>query len=162
MTDQRPNLQKPVPLAYQNAINSSANMTEYVGFFAVGYILASVVFIVMQTQLVMNPHLVTVLSVIAAAYIAVYKFIKHHKRALQRSEMNRLTLAGTATVWLLSTLYFLGIWFALFDVVSREVFTEMAIENPMPLVSAVIMIMLLTLISARISILIFNRLLTPK
>ncbi|MGP4953727.1 ABZJ_00895 family protein, partial [Psychrobacter sp. T6-1] len=109
MTDQRPNLQKPVPLAYQNAINSSANMTEYVGFFAVGYILASVVFIVMQTQLVMNPHLVTVLSVIAAAYIAVYKFIKHHKRALQRSEMNRLTLAGTATVWLLSTLYFLGI-----------------------------------------------------
>lgn len=65
-------------------------------------------------------------------------------------------------VWLLTAIYFLGIWFFLFDVVNREVLVEMAMQQPLPLVSALVMILVLTFISARISIWALNRLLDPK
>ncbi|WP_435979959.1 ABZJ_00895 family protein [Psychrobacter sp. DM4] len=139
----------------------SVNLSRYVVFFALGYVLASTLLMIVQTQLPMNPQLVTVLSVIVSAYIAVYKFIKHHHRALSRREINYLTVAGIATIWLLSALYLLGLWFLLFDAVSREVLMDMAVDRPLPLLSALVMVMILTVISARIGILIFNRLLAP-
>ena len=137
-------------------------MAAYIGFFAIGYTLASAIFMMIQTQMALNSQLVTVLSIIIGAYIAVYKFVKHQQRALNSNELNRLMLGGVAVVWLLTVLYFLGIWFWLFDAVSREVLFEMATQRPLPLLSSLIMIMILTLVSARISIWLCNRLLNPK
>ncbi|PKG36448.1 ABZJ_00895 family protein [Psychrobacter sp. Sarcosine-3u-12] len=146
----------------QNSKLAPPKLTQYVGFFTVGYILASAIFMMIQTKLALNSQLVTVLSIIIGAYIAVSKFIKHQQRALNKSEINRLTLSGVAVVWLLTAIYFLGIWFFLFDVVNREVLVEMAMQQPLPLVSALVMILVLTFISARISIWALNRLLDPK
>ncbi|MGM8910806.1 ABZJ_00895 family protein [Psychrobacter sp. 1U1] len=145
-----------------NSQSDSPKLAQYIGFFAIGYILTSTVFMMIQTQVTLNSHLVTVLSIIIGAYIAVYKFIKHHKRALGRDEINRLVFGGVTVVWLLTAVYFLGIWFFLFDAVSREVLFEMTMQQPLPLLSALIMILVLTFISARISILLLNRLLDPK
>ncbi|CAN6959756.1 DUF4199 domain-containing protein [Psychrobacter okhotskensis] len=146
----------------QSSKLTSPKLTQYVGFFTVGYILASAIFMMIQTKLALNSQLVTVLSIIIGAYIAVSKFIKHQQRALNKSEINRLTLSGVAVVWLLTAIYFLGIWFFLFDAVNREVLVEMAMQQPLPLVSALVMILVLTFISARISIWALNRLLDPK
>ena len=137
-------------------------LAQYIGFFAVGYILASAIFMMIQTKLALNSQLVTVLSIIVGAYIAVNKFIKHQQRALNRNEINRLMLGGVAVVWVLTAIYFLGIWFFLFDAVNREVLVEMAMQQPLPLVSALVMILVLTFISARIGIWALNRLLDPK
>ena len=115
-----------------------------------------------QTKFALNSQLVTVVSIIVGAYIAVHKFIKHQQRALDKKEINRLRFGGVAVVWLLTVIYFLGIWFFLFDAVSREVLTEMAIQRPLPLLSALVMILVLSLVSARLSILLINRLLNPK
>ena len=146
----------------QSSKLTSPKLTQYVGFFTVGYILTSAIFMMIQTKLALNSQLVTVLSIIIGAYIAVSKFIKHQQRALKKSEINRLTLSGVAVVWLLTAIYFLGIWFFLFDAVNREVLVEMAMQQPLPLVSALVMILVLTFISARISIWALNRLLDPK
>ena len=137
-------------------------MAQYVGFFAVGYILASAIFMMIQTKFTLNSQLVTVISIVIGAYIAVHKFIKHQQRALDRSEINRLMFGGVAVVWLLTIIYFLGIWFFLFDAVSREVLIEMTIQQPLPLLSALVMILVLSLVSARVSIWMINRLLDPK
>lgn len=137
-------------------------MAQYVGFFAVGYILASAIFMMIQTKFTLNSQLVTVISIVIGAYIAVHKFIKHQQRALDRSEINRLMFGGVAVIWLLTIIYFLGIWFFLFDAVSREVLIEMTIQQPLPLLSALVMILVLSLVSARLSILLINRLLNPK
>ena len=64
-------------------------------------------------------------------------------------------------VWLLTGLYFLALWFLLFDDISREVLLAMAKQQPLPLLSALVMIVVLSLVSARISIWAFNRLLDP-
>lgn len=153
----------------QTAGNTSSNlnvmppkMPPYIGFFAVGYVLASAIFMMVQTKFALNSQLVTVVSIIVGAYIAVHKFIKHQQRALDKKEINHLMFGGVAVVWLLTVVYFLGIWFFLFDAVSREVLTEMAIQQPLPLLSALVMILVLSLVSARLSILLFNRLLNPK
>lgn len=153
----------------QTAGNTSSNlnvmppkMAPYIGFFAVGYVLASSIFMMVQTKFALNSQLVTVVSIIVGAYIAVHKFIKHQQRALDKKEINRLMFGGVAVVWLLTMVYFLGIWFFLFDAVSREVLTEMAIQRPLPLLSALVMILVLSLVSARLSILLINRLLNPK
>lgn len=162
---QKPSISK---LKMQSALPkmTPVNLSRYVVFFALGYVLASTLLMVVQTQLPMNsqlnPQLVTVLSVIVSAYVAVYKFIKHQHRALSRREINYLTVVGIATLWLLSAMYLLGLWFLLFDAVSREVLMDMAVDRPLPLLSALVMMLILTLISARISILMFNRLLAPK
>ena len=137
-------------------------LAQYIGFFAVGYTLASAVFMMIQTQLTLNSQLVTVLSIIIGAYIAVSKFVKHQQRALDRSEINRIMLSGVAVVWLVTALYFVAIWFWLFDTVSREVLVDMAMQKPLPLLSALVMILVLTLVSARISLWILNSLLDPK
>ena len=153
----------------QTAGNTSDNpnlmppkMAPYIGFFAVGYVLASAIFMMVQTKFALNSQLVTVVSIIVGAYIAVHKFIKHQQRSLDKKEINRLMFGGVAVVWLLTMVYFLGIWFFLFDAVSREVLTEMAIQQPLPLLSALVMILVLSLVSARLSILLINRLLNPK
>ena len=140
----------------------SPKMASYIGFFAVGYVLASAIFMMVQTKFALNSQLVTVVSIIVGAYIAVHKFIKHQQRSLDKKEINRLMFGGVAVVWLLTVIYFLGIWFFLFDAVSREVLTEMAIQRPLPLLSALVMILVLSLVSARLSILLINRLLNSK
>ncbi|WP_201527474.1 ABZJ_00895 family protein [Psychrobacter frigidicola] len=137
-------------------------VTRYVGFFAIGYILASAVFMMIQTKVALSSQLVTVLSILVGAYIAVHKFIKRQRRVLNRSEMNRLTIGSVAVVWLLTATYFLGLWLLLFDAIDREVLIEMTVQQPLPLLSALVMILVLTLVSARMGIWAFNRLLAPK
>lgn len=146
----------------QNHPSAPPKLAQYIGFFTIGYVLASVIFMMIQTQIALNSQLVTVLSIIVGAYIAVHKFIKHQQRALNKSEINRLVFGGVAVVWILTVVYFLGIWFWLFDAVSREVLIEMTQQQPLPLLSSLVMILVLTLISARISILALNHLLDPK
>lgn len=115
-----------------------------------------------QSKFALNSQLVTVISIIIGAFIAVSKFVKHHQRALDRSEMNRLTIGGVVVVWLLTIIYFLAIWFWVFDTISREVLLEMTMQQPLPLLSSLVMILVLTLVSARISLWGVNRLLEPK
>lgn len=137
-------------------------MTQYVGFFAVGFILANTIAILIQSQIALNSYAVMVLSVLLGVYIAVYKFIRHQRRPLTIGEINRLTVASVAMVWLLTAGYFLGLWLWLFDAINREVFMEMSAEQPLPLLSAIIMMVIITVISARIGILACSRLLAPK
>ena len=162
---------KPAPLSKSTLSKRKGLLTDtatnqpkimlYVGFFAVGYMLASAIFMMIQTKFALNPQLVTVLSIVLGAYIAVHKFIKHQQRALYRDEINRLMFGGVIVVWLLTMVYFLGIWVFLFDAISREVLLEMSIQQPLPLISALVMILVLSLVSARISIWAINRLLDP-
>lgn len=162
---------KPSPLSKSNLSKRKGLLTDtstnqpkimlYVGFFAVGYMLASAIFMMIQTKFALNPQLVTVLSIVLGAYIAVHKFVKHHQRALYRDEINRLMFGGVIVVWLLTMVYFLGIWVFLFDAISREVLLEMSMQQPLPLISALVMILVLSLVSARISIWAINRLLDP-
>ena len=154
-----PSEPKGLPL---NTTATQPKLMLYIGFFAVGYMLASAVFMMIQTKLALNAQLVTVLSIVLGAYIAVHKFIKHQHRALDRDEINRLMFGGVIVVWLLTTVYFLGIWVFLFDAISREVLLEMSMQQPLPLISALIMIVVLSLVSARISIWAINRLLDPN
>lgn len=137
-------------------------LTRYMGFFAVGYVLVSVLFMLLQTQFSLNPQIVTVVSILAGAYIAVSKFIKHQHRPLMSAEMNRLTFGSVAIVWLLTALYSLGLWFLLFDVASREVFLAMFDQQPTPLIIALLLMVVVTLIGARLGIWGFNRLLASK
>lgn len=162
---------KPVPLSKstpskRNGLLADTTLNQpkmmlYVGFFAVGYMLASAIFMMIQTKFALNPQLVTVLSIILGAYIAVHKFVKHQQRALYRDEIKRLMFGGVIIVWLLTMVYFLGIWVFLFDAISREVLLEMSMQQPLPLISALVMILVLSLVSARISIWAINRLLDP-
>ena len=162
---------KPVPLSKSTLSKRKGLLTDtatnqpkmmlYVGFFAVGYMLASAVFMMIQTKFALNPQLVTVLSIILGAYIAVHKFVKHQQRALYRDEIKRLMFGGVIVVWLLTMVYFLGIWVFLFDAISREVLLEMSMQQPLPLISALVMILVLSLVSARISIWAINHLLDP-
>ena len=167
MSRKTTNLNKPNTQSGRNGLSqkpesAQPKMAQYIGFFAIGYILTSTIFMMIQTQVALNSELVTALSIIVGAYISVNKFIKHQQRVLDRDEINRLMFGGVGVVWLLTAIYFLGIWFLLFDAVSREVLLEMSIQQPLPLLSALVMILVLTFISARISILLLNRLLDPK
>ncbi|OXL23386.1 ABZJ_00895 family protein [Psychrobacter sp. DAB_AL32B] len=167
MSRKSPQISKSTTQSGPHGLPPSAKITQpkltpYVGFFAVGYILASALFMIIQTKFPLNAQMVTVLSIIMGAYIAVQKFIKHQQRALDSSEINRLMFGGVAVVWLLTVVYFLGIWFFLFDAVSREVLLDMSMQQPLPLLSALIMILVLSLVSARISIWALNRLLDPN
>lgn len=146
----------------QHHQSAQPKMARYIGFFAIGYVLASAIFMMIQTKVALNSQLVTGVSIIVGAYIAVHKFIKHQQRALNRSESNRLVFGGVAVVWVLTIIYFLGIWFWLFDAISREVLFEMSKQQPLPLLSSLVLILVLTLVSARISIGVLNRLLDPK
>jgi len=156
MSRQTTSLNKP-----QTLIQAQPKLARYVGFFAIGYTLASTIFMMIQTKFALNPQLVMVVSIIVGAYIAVSKFIKHQKRALARDEINKLTFGGVVIVWMLTVIYFSAIWFWLFDTVSREVLFEMAVQRPLPLLSSLILMLVLTLVSARISLWSINRLLDP-
>ena len=156
MSRQTTSLNKP-----QTLVQVQPKLARYVGFFAIGYTLASTIFMMIQTKLALNPQLVMVVSIIVGAYIAVSKFIKHQKRALARDEINKLMLGGVVTVWMLTVIYFSAIWFWLFDTISREVLFEMAVQRPLPLLSSLMLMLVLTLVSARISLWSINRLLDP-
>ncbi len=167
MSRKTTNLSKPNLNSGHNGLTQAHKSTQpklakYIGFFVIGYMLASVIFMIIQTKMALNSPLVTVISIIVGAYIAVHKFIKHQQRALNRNESNRLMFGSVAIVWLLTIIYLLGIWFWLFDSVSREVLFEMTKQQPLPLLASMILILVMTLVSARISILLLNRLLDPK
>lgn len=162
MTPKLPSINQSTP---QNSTIKSSQKTKllpYAGFFTIGYILASALFMMLQTQWAIDPKLTTILSIVVGAFIAIYKFTRHQKRSLTSHEMNRLTVISVSIVWLLTLLYSLGLWWWLLDAISREVFLTKLSEQPLPLVSAIIMIVILTLLTARLSLLVFNRLLTPK
>ena len=150
------NLHKPQTLAPMQP-----KLAQYIGFFAIGYTLASALFMMIQTQFALNSQLVMALSIVVGAYIAIRKFIKHQQRALNPSEINRLMFGGVVVVWILTIIYFLAIWFWLFDTVSREVLSEMGMARPLPLLSSLVMMLVFTLVSARISLWAINRLLNP-
>ena len=128
MSLQTTSLNKP-----QRPLQAQPKLARYVGFFAIGYTLASAIFMIIQTKLALNPQLVMVVSIIIGAYIAVSKFIKHQKRALARDEINKLMFGGVIIVWILTVIYFSAIWLWLFDAISREVLFEMAMQRPLPL-----------------------------
>ena len=156
------NINKSNPNLNPHTAPKMPKLTPYVSFFAIGYILATSIFMMIQSKVALSAQLVTVVSILVGAYIAVLKFTKHQNRALNRSEINRLTMASVGIVWLLTGLYFIVLWFWLFDAVSREVLLEMAQQQPLPLLGALMMIIVLTLVSARLGIWIFNRVLAPK
>ncbi len=162
MSQNTPNPHKSSAPSTRRPIAQNVTLTLYVGFFTVGYVIASVLFMMLQTQIAVNPQLITLLSILVGAYIAVHKFVQHQGRALYKSEINRLTFGGTAIVWLMTALYFLVIWLWLFDSANRQVFIEMSMQQPLPLLLAFVVIMLLTFISAFLSIWLFNRLLAAK
>lgn len=134
----------------------------YVGFFALGFIIASALFMIIQSKFTLNSQLITGLSIIMGAYVAVYKFIKHQQRALTPKEINRLTLSSSTIIWLLAALYFLSLWLLVFDTASREVLLDMTRQQPMPLLLALAMMVVFTLIITRLSLWGINRLLAPK
>ena len=156
------NIKKSSPISNPQIAAKTPKLTPYVSFFAIGYILATSLFMIIQSKVALSAQLVTVVSILVGSYIAVLKFIKHQKRALNRSEINRLTMASVGVVWLLTCLYLIVLWFWLFDSVSREVLLEMTQQQPLPLLGALMMIIVLTLVSGRLGIWIFNRLLAPK
>ena len=156
MSRQTTNLSTP-----RTPASSQLKLAQYIGFFAIGYILASAIFMMIQTKIALNSQLVMVVSIIVGAYIAVNKFIKHQQRALAKNEINRLMFGGVAVVWLLTVLYFLAIWFWLFDGVSREVLLEMAMARPLPLLSSLVLMLVFTLVSTRISLWAINHFLNP-
>lgn len=145
-----------------NQQSASTALTLYVGFFALGFIIASVLFMMIQSKFAINSQLITGLSIVIAAYVTVYKFVKHQQRALTAKEINRLTVRSTAIVWLLAVLYFLCLWLLVFDVVSREVLIDMMRQQPMPLLLALAMIIIFTLLITRLSLWAINHLLAPK
>lgn len=157
-----PNLTKPQQPSSQSEPTVKVKLAKYVGFFVVGYVLASAIFMLIQTQVALNPQLVTLISIIIGAYIAVLKFSKQQKRKLSNSESNRLTLGSVASIWVLTVVYFLGLWLFLFDEANRQVLLENTQQQPFALLSAVAVILLLTLVSTRLSLWVFNRLFNHK
>lgn len=141
---------------------ATTKLTLYVGFFALGFIIASVLFMMIQSKFTLNSQLVTGLSIVIGAYVAVYKFKKHRRRALTTKEINRLTLSSTAIVWLLTALYFLCLWLLVFDTASREVLLEMSRQQPLPLLMALAVMTVFTLVITRLSLWAITHLLAPK
>ena len=141
---------------------ASTALTLYVGFFALGFIIASALFMMIQSKITLNSQLITGLSIVMGAYVAIYKFVKHQQRALTAKEINRLTVRSTAIIWLLAALYFLCLWLLVFDAVSREVLIDMTRQQPMPLLFALAMIIVFTLLVTRLSLWAINHLLAPK
>lgn len=157
-----PNLNKNKAQAPYKGQVSKTKLTQYVGFFAVGFIISSAILMIIQSQFALNAQLVAGISIVVGAYVAVYKFIKHKQRALSTDETNRLSISSTGIVWLLTALYFAGLWLFLFDDASREVLLEKATEQTLPLIVALAMMVTFTLVGARLSIWALNRLLAPK
>ena len=143
----------------QTLTPTKPKLAQYIGFFAVGYILTSTIFMIIQSKVPLNSQLVMAVSIFIGAYTAVSKFIKHQQRALTKSEINTLMVGGVAVVWLLTIIYFVVIWFWVFDMVSREVLLEMAMAKPLPLLSSFVLMLVFTVVSARLSLWAITRLL---
>jgi len=141
---------------------TSISIAPFVVYFAIGFVLASAIFMLIQSKVALNSFVVIVISVLVAAFIATFKFAKQQKRSMITSEMNRLALSGTLLVWVLTAIYFLAIWLWLLDDISREVLMDMAQAQPMPLVIALVMMLMVTAISARLGLWAFNRLIATK
>lgn len=161
MPNSTPNLHKTDAQITSAAPQKKPKLAFVVGYFGIGYVLASAIMMMVQSQFFLNPQLVTALSILVGAYITVHKFTKHHKRALSKREGHILALGGALIVWVLSAIYFLALWFWVFDAVSREVLIDMAMQQPLPLVFAASLMIVFTLIAARLSLWIINRLLDP-
>lgn len=157
-----PSLNKSKAKNMPNQQLASTALTLYVGFFALGFIIASALFMMIQSKITLNSQLITGLSIVMGAYVAIYKFVKHQQRALTAKEINRLTVRSTAIIWLLAALYFLCLWLLVFDAVSREVLIDMTRQQPMPLLFALAMIIVFTLLVTRLSLWAINHLLAPK
>ncbi len=153
---------KTAPSAQPPATTTTTKLTLYVGFFALGFIIASALFMMIQSKFTLNAQLVTGLSIAIGAYVAVYKFTKHQRRALTTKEINRLTLSSTAIVWLLTALYFLCLWLLVFDTASREVLLEMSRQQSLPLLMALAVMTVFTLVITRLSLWAVTHLLAPK
>ncbi|WP_169392103.1 MULTISPECIES: ABZJ_00895 family protein [Psychrobacter] len=141
---------------------TSISIAPFVVYFAIGFVLASAIFMLIQSKVALNSFVVIVISVLVAAFIATFKFTKQQKRSMITSEMNRLALSGTLLVWVLTAIYFLAIWLWLLDDISREVLMDMTQAQPMPLVIALVMMLMVTAISARLGLWAFNRLIATK
>jgi len=141
---------------------TSISIAPFVVYFAIGFVLASAIFMLIQSKVALNSFVVIVISVLVAAFIATFKFTKQQKRSMITSEMNRLALTGTLLVWVLTAIYFLAIWLWLLDDISREVLMDMTQAQPMPLVIALVMMLIVTAISARLGLWAFNRLMATK
>lgn len=141
---------------------TSISIAPFVVYFAIGFVLASAIFMLIQSKFALNSFVVIVISVLVAAFIATFKFTKQQKRSMMTSEMNRLALSGTLLVWVLTAIYFLAIWLWLLDDISREVLMDMTQAQPMPLVIALVMMLIVTAISARLGLWAFNRLMATK
>ncbi len=141
---------------------TSISIAPFVVYFAIGFVLASAIFMLIQSKVALNSFVVIVISVLVAAFIATFKFTKQQKRSMMTSEMNRLALSGTLLVWVLTAIYFLAIWLWLLDDISREVLMDMTQAQPMPLVIALVMMLMVTAISARLGLWAFNRLIATK
>ena len=157
-----PNSSKANQQGTLTTTKSTAKLTLYIGFFTLGFIIASIIFMLIQSKFALNAQLVTGLSIVVGAYIAVYKFINHQQRALTKQETNRLTMGSTAVLWLLTAVYFLGLWLFLFDTANRAVMIEMTRQQPLPLLFALAMMIIFTLLINRFSLGVFNRLLDPR
>ena len=157
----------PKPIRSKSSVSTTdktqgVHLARYVGFFTLGYVLASTLFMLIQSKFALNAQLVVVISVLIGSFVAVHKFIKHQRRALNRSEANRLSVASVVVVWLLTALFFAALWLWLFDSANRAVFMETVKLQSAPLLSALVLMIVLTLVSARLGILLFNRSLAPK
>lgn len=142
--------------------NSALPVTPFVFYFGIGFVLASVVFMWFQSTLRLDALVVLAISVLFAAFVATFKFIRKHKRAMTSNELNMLSLLGTLLVWSLSLIYFMVIVVLLLDDISREVLLEMSREKPMSLSLSFFVMLSLTAICARVGLEAFNRLLSLK
>lgn len=161
-SDNQKNLTKSSKPNKKLSQNSALPIAPFVIYFGIGFVLASAIFMLIQSKIALNSMVVTVVSVIVAAFIATFKFIKKQKRPMTTFEMNRLAISGTLLVWVLTAVYLLAVWLWLLDDISREVLLEMAQAQPMPLIVAFVMMFLVTAISARLGLWAFNRLLSLK
>ena len=138
------------------------NLRYYVGIFSIGYILISTLCMLLQQYLPISAYMVMLLTIGIAAYITVRKFVRHQQRALSRLEVLRLTIGAVVAVWVLSALYFLGLWFWLFDAVSREVLQEAFVARPWSLVQGLMLMIGMCTLMTWIGLVSFNRVLAPK
>ncbi|GAA0309806.1 ABZJ_00895 family protein [Psychrobacter aestuarii] len=143
-------------------MTQAPSLRYYVGIFSIGYILVSTLCMLLQQYLPISLYMVMLLTIGIAAYIAVRKFVRQQRRALTRAEVLRLTVGAVVAVWLLSALYFLGLWFLIFDAANREVLQEAFAARPWALVQALMMMIGLCTLMTWIGLVSFNRLLAPK
>lgn len=156
------NLKNSTPINNKPPRNVASPIAPFVIYFGIGFVLASAIFMLIQSKIALNSMVVTVISVIVAAFIATFKFTKQQKRSMTSNEMNRLAISGTLLVWGLTAIYLLAVWFWLLDDISREVLIDMTRAQPMPLIVAFVVMIMVTAISARLGLWAFNRLLSTK